>query len=222
MRKDTNVVLFGTGFMAEVAHFYLTKDSRYKVVAFTVDRSHLTEKEKFGLPVVPFEEVSRLYPPNKNKFFVAIGYTNQNRVRATKYFEAKKEGYELISYVCSKAITWDDLEIGDNCFVFEANVIQPYVKIGNDVIIWSGNHIGHHSAIGDHCFVTSHTVISGDVRLGPYCFVGVNSTLTDGLRVSEGDLIGAGALLVKDTEPWSVYVGAPARVMKRVENPTAG
>lgn len=72
--------------------------------------------------------------------------------------------------------------MGDNCFVFENQTIQPFVKIGNDVIIWSGNHIGHHSMIGDHCFISSHVVISGNVKIEPYCFLGVNSSIRDVLQ----------------------------------------
>jgi acetyltransferase-like isoleucine patch superfamily enzyme len=45
----------------------------------------------------------------------------------------------------------------------------------------------------------------------PYCFFGVNATLRDGLRIGEGSLIAMGACVTRDTEPWSVYKGNPAR-----------
>ena len=47
-------------------------------------------------------------------------------------------GYELISYVSSKAIVWPSAEIGDNCLIMEGNIIQPYARVGNDVVMWSG------------------------------------------------------------------------------------
>jgi sugar O-acyltransferase (sialic acid O-acetyltransferase NeuD family) len=215
MRKE-QVVLFGTGSFAEVAYYYLTKDARARIVAFTVDRKQISAKRKFGLPVVPFEEVESAYPPDNFKMFVAIAYSDSNRVRAKKYLEAKKKGYELIRYVCSKAIVWDNVELGDNCFVFEANVIQPYVKIGNDVIIWSGNHIGHHSTISDHCFIASHAVISGHTKIGPYTFVGVNASIRDGISIGERCIIGAGALIIKNTQAGGVYGGHPAKLLRIV------
>jgi sugar O-acyltransferase (sialic acid O-acetyltransferase NeuD family) len=119
----------------------------------------------------------------------------------------KSKGYKLITYINSKATHWGEIEVGDNCFIFEGNVIQPFVKIGNDVIMWSGNHIGHDSSIGDHCFIASHAVISGNVRIGPYCFIGVNATFRDGIIVAPECIIGAGALILKDTIEKGVYKG---------------
>ena len=218
MKKRCKVVIFGAGSFAEVAYYYLTKDSPFEVVAFTVDERYVTEKEKFGLPVVPFEKIEGIYPPDKFKMFVAIAYRNLNKIRAKKYREAKEKGYELISYICSKAIVWDNVEMGDNCFIFEANVIQPFVKIGNDVIIWSGNHIGHHTTIGDHCFIASHAVISGHVKIEPYCFLGVNATLRDGITIAKECIIGADALIIKDTQERGVYGGHPAKLLRVIDN----
>lgn len=218
MRKECNVVIFGTGSFAEVAYFYLTKDSKYKVVSFTVDEEYITEKKKFGLPVVSFEKIEDIYPPDKFKMFVAIAYRNLNKIRAKKYKEAKEKAYTLISYICSKAIIWDNIKIGDNCFIFEANVIQPFVKIGNDVIIWSGNHIGHHTTIGDHCFIASHAVISGHVKIKPYCFIGVNATIRDGVTIDKESIIGADALIIKDTQERGVYGGHPAKLLRVIDD----
>lgn len=206
------VVIFGTGDFAQVAYFYLTHDSQYEIVAFTADKTFIKEKESFGLPLIPFEEVENSCPPNEYQMFIAIAYSNVNRVRAEKYYEAKRKGYELISYINSKAVTWGDTEIGDNCFIFENQTIQPFVKIGNNVIVWSGNHIGHHSFIGDHCFITSHVVISGNVKIGPYCFLGVNATIRDGLTIARECIIGAGALILKDTVEKAVYRGNAAEL----------
>jgi len=199
------VVIFGVGDFARLAAVYLRTDSPHEVVAFTVHERYRGEPELLGLPVVPFEELGRSYPPEAAAMLVAVGFSRVNRARAEIYDECKARGYELVSYVNSKAILWEEVEFGDNCFVFEANVIQPFVRIGNDVIVWSGNHIGHDSRIGDHCFVASHAVISGNVTIGERCFVGVNATVRDGVTIAPDCVIGAGALIMKDTEPGGVY-----------------
>jgi UDP-3-O-[3-hydroxymyristoyl] glucosamine N-acyltransferase len=90
----------------------------------------------------------------------------------------------------------------------EDNTIQPFVTIGNNVTLWSGNHIGHHSTIRDHCFITSHVVVSGGVEIGEACFLGVNATLRDHIKIGDRCLIGAGALILNDTDPEGLYVGA--------------
>ena len=199
------VVIFGTGDFARVAFVYLSKDSVYEVAAFTVDEEYITEGKIHGLDVVPFEGIVNTHPPERFAMFVAIGFRRVNKARAEVYDRCREKGYELISYISSKALQWGEIEVGDNCFIFENNVIQPFVKIGNDVIMWSGNHIGHHSSIGDHCFIASHAVISGRVKIGPYCFIGVNATLSDGITVASECVIGAGAIILKDTKAQEVY-----------------
>lgn len=204
------IVVFGAGDIAQLASFYLARDSPYRVAAFTVDAAYVKEPTFEGAPVVAFEEVTREFPPDSHRMFVAISYSQVNQVRAAKFAEAKAKGYQLISYVSSKA-TYYGTEIGENCFIFEDNTIQPFTRIGNNVTLWSGNHIGHHSTIGDHCFVSSHVVISGGVVLEPYCFLGVNATIRDHVTIGERTVIGMGAMVTKNCEANSVYVGAPAQ-----------
>ena len=200
------IVVFGNGKMAELANFYFTHDSKYEVAAFTVNENYIKKKIFQGLPLVAFEEVEELYPPDKYKMFIAIGYSMINKVRAEKYFEAKSKGYELVSYFSSKTIHWNDVKIGDNCFVLENQVIQPSVKFGNNVIIWSGNHFGHNVTIGDHCWLSSHIICSGGVRIGPFTFIGVNTAIRDNIKIGSECIIGLGAIINKDTKDNEVYI----------------
>lgn len=215
MEGKEPLVIFGLGKFAQVARHYLDIDSPYRVVAFTVDRAYIKAAEAFGLPVVPFEDVEKAYPPDRHRMLVAIGYTDGNRLRAKKYHEAKEKGYRLITYINSRSAIWGEVQIGDNCFIFENQTIQPFVRIGNDVVLWSGNHVGHHSTIGDHCFISSHVVVSGSATIGPYSFLGVNSCVRDGVHIAEGSVIGMGAAVVKDTIRGGVYAGIPARPLKK-------
>ena len=204
MKKE--LIIFGLTDAAQMAHFYFTKDSDYEVVAFTVDKIYADRAEFCGLPVVAFEEVAAKYPPDRYAMFLALGYSKVNQIRREKYFAAKELGYELASYISSRASVFAE-SIGDNCFIFEDNTIQPFVRIGNNVTLWSGNHIGHHTVIGDHCFLASHIVVSGRVTIGERCFLGVNATLRDNITVGEQCVIGAGTLLLGDAEPKGVYIG---------------
>jgi len=206
MMKGEKVVIFGTGSFAECVHYLLTHDSPHEVVAFTVSGDRIEEKEHFGLPILPFEELEQHYPPDAAKLYIAVAYNRLNLTRAEVYGAAKERGYGFITYVSSKCTNWA-AEIGENTFIFEDNTLQPFCRIGNNAILWSGNHIGHHSKIGDHCFVTSHVVISGHVEVGPYSFLGVNSTFRDGIKIGEKCLIGAGTLIMKDTKDKEVYLG---------------
>lgn len=201
-----DLVIFGTGDIARLAHHYFRTDSPHRVVAFTVDAEFITVDTFCGLPVVPFVEVATAYPPAACHMFVALSYAKMNQVRADKYASAKGLGYTLASYISSRCSFLTDAPPGDNCFVLEDNTVQPFVTIGSNVTLWSGNHIGHDSTVGDHTFISSHVVVSGHVQVGTHCFIGVNATIRNGVTIGDHTLIGAGALIMKDTAPRSVYV----------------
>ncbi|MEO5328895.1 MAG: acetyltransferase [Magnetococcus sp. THC-1_WYH] len=201
------LVIFGSGDIAQLAHYYFSMDSDYEVVAFTVNGTYMTETFFCDLPVVPFEEVVQKYHPAECEFFVALSYSRLNAVRREKYLAAKALGYRLANFVSSRATVLNEGRIGENCFIFEDNTIQPFVTIGNNVTLWSGNHIGHHSTIKDHCFIASHVVVSGGVEIGEQCFIGVNATLRDHIKIGDRCVIGAGALLLADAEAEGVYIG---------------
>lgn len=216
------VVLFGTGDFARIAHVYLTHDSPREVAAFTVHERYIENDRLLDTPVVPFERLVESHPPDQYAMFVAIGFSKVNARRREMYEACKALGYELITYVNSKAIHWGTLDIGDNCFVFEANVIQPFVRIGNNVVLWSGNHVGHDAVIGDHCFIASHAVISGNVTIGDRSFVGVNATFRDGITVGEANVIGAGAVIMGDTEPEAVFAVPSTSLHRRKSSELRG
>jgi sugar O-acyltransferase (sialic acid O-acetyltransferase NeuD family) len=214
----SRIVMFGAGKIADEAYFYLTNDSPHKIVAFTVDREYRSVSEKLGLPVVPFEDVQDEYPPDDFQMFVAVGYQNLNRLRAQKYEEAKAKGYELVSYVSSRASNFGQVEVGDNCFVLEFAVLQPCAKIGSDVFIWSSNHIGHHSSIGDHCYIAGNVVVSGNTRVEPYCFIGVSATLGHEITIGQESFVGAGSLITKNAPAKSVFI-SPDTPKYRLDSP---
>ena len=213
--KKKQLIIFGTGQLASLAHFYFKHDSDYEVTGFTLDADYRKEDKFEGLPVVSFDEVEDSFSTEKYEMFIPISFKRMSHARREKYEAAKKKGYVLASYVSSKATTWPDLDIGDNCFIFEDNTIQPYVKIGNNCILWSGNHIGHHTVIKDHVFVTSHVVISGACTIENHCFFGVNATVRDETVIAEATLVGMGANIIRDTKPYEIHLGQKSKVMPK-------
>lgn len=209
-----NVVIFGMGQVAEVMHYYLTEEGGRNVAAFAVDREHRSADSLFGTPVVDFEEIERLYPPETHEMFVAISFRGVNRLRTAKVAACQAKGYILTSHVSPRAMVWPGLVVHPNTMIMEANVIQPHVKIGKNVTLWSGNHVGHHTIIEDNCFIASHAVISGACTIGAGSFIGVNATLRDGISLGAECVVGAGALVLASAPDHSVFIGEATPVAK--------
>lgn len=212
------VVIFGHNQNAELVYYYLTKDTDYEVVGFTVDGRYLNKTQLFGLPVVPYEDVHVHFPPLENYIYIPIGYQRLNRLREERYIQAKDKGYELITYVSSKAFTWTDLHIGKNCIVSELTSIGPSVKIGDNVAIGPNVVIGHHSTIGDHCFIAAGAVVLGCANIEPYCLLGANSTIKEGITIGSECVIGSGVFITNDTKNNGVYINEAPTLLKKPSN----
>lgn len=203
MRK---LVIFGAAAFAEIAHYYFTHDSAYEVAGFTVDPTYLVEGSYHGLPVVPFDEVTRHFPPADHDMFVALGIGAVNRLRAAKVGEAERLGYRLASFLSSRADVAAGLVVRPNTMIMERAGIQPYVEIGRNTIVWSATRIGFRTRIGDHCWIVS-AIFGESVAVGDGTFVGLNATVAPCLTIGRHNVIGAGALILGDTADDQVYPG---------------
>jgi sugar O-acyltransferase (sialic acid O-acetyltransferase NeuD family) len=208
-----DLVIVGDSLFAEIAHEYFEHDSPYDVVAFSVEDAYRGRDELRGLPVVAFETLHETFDPARCSVFVAITYGQINRVRTRLADAAAAKGFALASYVSSRAFAWGNVAIGEHCFIFEDNTLQPFVRIGRNCVVWSGNHIGHHSTIEDNVFIASHVVISGSVTVGENCFIGVNATLVNDVTIGRDSWIGPSVVITRDVEPATVW--QPARSNRR-------
>jgi sugar O-acyltransferase (sialic acid O-acetyltransferase NeuD family) len=214
MQKSKRLVVVGDSAFAEVAYEYFSHDSPYQVVGFSVEEKYRGKGELFGLPVVPFEGLQKEFAPEEHEVFVAVVYSQMNRLRTRLSQAARGKGYRLASYLSSRAFVWGNVKLGEHCFVFENNVVQPFVEVGDNVVLWSGNHVGHHSVIRDNCFVSSHVVLSGYVEVGHNCFLGVNSCVSNNVKVAADCWIGPGVTVTRDTEEGKIYPATGAEPSK--------
>jgi sugar O-acyltransferase (sialic acid O-acetyltransferase NeuD family) len=203
--KDRKLIIVGDSAFAEVACEYFTRESRYDVVAFAVEQAYLQRDQLMGLPVVPFEQLRDRFAPDSHDVYVAIVYTQLNRLRTRLARAAKHLGYRLASYISPHAFVWPNVTLGEHCFIFENNVVQAFVTLGDNVVLWSGNHIGHHSKIGDNEFVSSHVVISGFCDIGANCFLGVNTSVANNISIGKDCWIGPGVVISRNTKDGELY-----------------
>jgi len=196
------VVIFGTGDMAHLAHFFLTNDSNYEVAAFTINSEFIKDQSFLNLPVVGFEDIVNTYPPSEYDMFVTLGPQDCNELRETIYNQAKRKAYKLISYISSKADYWQDMKHGDNVFIFQDTSIEPFVEIGNNVILF-GSKIGYNVKIEDNCFISTAT-IGSEVVVRNNAFIGINSSINPLLSIGVKSIIASGSLIKKDVDDYSV------------------
>lgn len=205
------VVIFGNGEIAEVAEYYFRNDQNRPVACFVVDDEYANDSVFCNKPLVPWSELAQIAPTGGHEVFVAVGYSQVNRVRERIFQIVERAGYSLTSLVSSKAVIPDGFTMGKNCMVLEHNTVQPFTTIGHNTFLWSGNHIGHHVAIGSNVFISSHCVISGGVSVGDNTFFGVNASVGDHVRIGSHVVVGAGATVLENLQDGSVVIANRSR-----------
>lgn len=208
-----DIVIFGAGEVAQVAKAYLDLYARDRVVGFTVDAAYRGSDTFLSLPLVDWERLDERFPPENVRLLGPLSYARMNDLRAERYLEGKRRGYEFASFVHPGSHV-HAARIGENSFILENNVIQPFVDIGVGALVWSGNHIGHHASVGDFCFLASHIAIGGGTSLGERCFVAGQVGIESRLTIGRASFIGSGAIVKQDLADESVVPGPhdrPAR-----------
>lgn len=216
MTKINKLIIFGSGTLAELANYYFTLDSNYDVIGFVNDdQLEISQNIFLNKPLYKWSDVVSLFRPDEIEVFVAIGYRKTNSLRRARFDQVLMAGFRMASYVSSKAINLST-DIGDNCFILENNVLQPFSKVGDCVTMWSGNHLGHHSVVNENCFITSHVVISGKCVIGRNSFLGVNASIHDGVEIGEYCVIGAGSIVANSCGDRTVF--SPIKTESRIIN----
>ena len=90
------------------------------------------------------------------------------------------------------------------------------IKMGNDVLIGSNVTIssGKHEISGRDSSVFSRPSQPMPITFGSDIWLGAGVSILPGLNIADGTVIGANSVLTRSTEPYSVLVGAPARVVR--------
>ena len=212
MRND--VIIYGIGPFAALMAGYFEEEGAGRVAGYTVDRPFLTVQSYLGLPVVEFESAESVWAPAKFDMFVAVGYKRM-RNRQIMYEKAKKKGYALRNFISQRAILSHGVELGDNNTVMPGVHLEPNVKIGNNNIIWCDTLVGHEARVGNHNYVSGKCVIAGGCTMGDLCFSGNGVITIDSLILRDESHLIAGAVVMRDTDCGTKYIGNPAMAVGR-------
>lgn len=107
-----------------------------------------------------------------------------------------------------------NLKIGD------WTVIGPHVSIYNKAKL----EIGHNAVISQDAFLctASHDIsspslalVAKPINIGSVAWIAAKSIVLPGVTIGEGAVVGAGSVVTKDVEPWTVVGGNPARFIKK-------
>lgn len=124
--------------------------------------------------------------------------------------------------------SYNNISIGDDTYIGSKCVIQSahgLIDIGNHVMFGAGVHIhgGNHiyNVVGQYMkSIGKQPGSDGTISIKDDVWIGSNAIIVGGVRyIGEGAIVGAGSVVTKNVEPYSIVVGNPARVIKMRFNP---
>ena len=130
------------------------------------------------------------------------------------------------------AIIREENRIGDHFSIWSNSVIDYGCKIGNNVKVHTNCYIAQYTTIEDDAFFAPGVIVANDIHPGTMdavdCMkgpivkkgaqIGCNVTLLPLVTIGEHSLIGAGSVVTRDIPAYSIAVGNPARVIKKISD----
>lgn len=203
------LIILGTTMYSATTRKILEKEG-VRVLGYSTYRDYIQENEYDGLPVYPFEELDFIFGVGEFMVINTIGYSNMNKIREKVYYDTKKKGYKLYTFISKSALVYTD-DIGEGSLIMPNAYIGPYVKLGACCVVNPGTQLSHHITMGNFNFIGRGVIVGGDVEICNNCFIGLHSTIKNKVRISNFTIVGSGSNVIKSTEENCVYVGNPAR-----------
>lgn len=109
----------------------------------------------------------------------------------------------------------DDVTIHNNVNIDRA--VLGETVIGKGTKIDAHVHVAHGAKIGKNCIIISLANIGGSCEIGDHTWVGMSACIKQKIKIGKNCVIGMGAVVTKDIPDNEVWVGNPARFMKKTE-----
>ncbi|WP_027420653.1 NeuD/PglB/VioB family sugar acetyltransferase [Crocinitomix catalasitica] len=207
------LAIIGAGDLgALVKHHAL--DSKFEVVGFFDDT---LEEGSDILGVRVFGGVNKIKQVfDKGEFdvlFVAIGYKHFKFRNAI--FDKYKGKIPFANIIHSSVYVDKSVELGEGIFILPGGVLDANVKIDDNVLLNTCVIIAHDTQIGAHSFLAPGCKLAGFISVGECCNIGIGTIIIDNVTISNNIQTGGGAVVVKDLKEAGLYIGLPAKLIKR-------
>lgn len=152
---------------------------------------------------------------DKDIYFVCSIGDSLIRKKVVRRALAKK--YKPITLIHPRAGIHNPKKIGNGTVIQSGSNIAPNVIIGDYCHINYSCSIGHDSILGNFTTLTPLCALSGFTKTGECAYFGTGSIVLPGLTIGEYSIVGAGSVVLKDTEPYTVNVGSPTRIIRDIK-----
>ena len=201
---------YGVGMIAAsiAENFY-----NYEVIGFLNDkiRGRIGKFKRYK--VLGSTKKTNFYLKKKNTYFfnAIIDYKKK------KKYKIKIPNSKLVSLIHPSVNFYKNtLNIGKNVIICSNVSISTDVKLESGVKIMANAFIGHNSILKKKSFISASATIGGNVIIDENAFIGLNSTIIENCTVGKNSILGAGSVLASKIKKNEIFIGNPARYLKKL------
>ncbi|MEI8216419.1 MAG: hypothetical protein WCF96_04915 [Eubacteriales bacterium] len=207
------ILVYGNTVISKMLFYDALGDNDFTIAAFLVDKEYLDNEKFMGLPQINVDLATSIFNPTEYKIISVLGGYSRVRAREEFFNKTLSTGFEITNYLSKKADISQISEIGVNNIIFAGSHVGLNGKMGNNNLIRQNIYLGHDFIIGSHNVISPGCNIGGMSKIEDLCYIGLGSTIIEHVAIARETLIGAGSLVIRNTEPFSKNVGNPSRVI---------
>ncbi|MFC2001673.1 NeuD/PglB/VioB family sugar acetyltransferase [Chloroflexota bacterium] len=188
----------------------MRESSEWELLGFLNDNIKVGE-ELNGFPVLgPVSDAPRLN--SKDCYFI---YTLINvkkayeRIQILNGLGITTEKFATLKH--PTAVVSRSAKLGYGVVLMPGVIISPDVTIGNHTQLYANSFVGHDTTVGDYCFIANNASVGGIITVEEGVHIGSNCSIVERVTLGRWSLVGLGAVVLKDVEPYTKVVGNPAR-----------
>jgi sugar O-acyltransferase (sialic acid O-acetyltransferase NeuD family) len=207
------IILIGGGGHCKSCIDVIEKEGTFEIAGI------LDLKEKIGEKILNYsiigsDEDLELYVNQNYYFLITIGHIKSPKLRYDIYNKLKSLNAKMPIIISAKSTVSSYSKIGEGTIILHHCVVNANAEIGVNCIINTSSIIEHDVLVGNHCHISTGSIINGDSVIGDYSFLGSNTTVSNQIIVGEGVVVGAGSLILKNSDNYCTMVGVPAKKIK--------
>lgn len=212
--KEPLVIIGASGFGREVANLVEDinkQEYRWDLLGLIDDKLEGITVEDYKI-IGPISVLDSIRP--KPKVVIAIADTKTRRTLANTL---AGKGFSFATLVHPTVSYGRAISIGEGTIICKYSHLTTNISVGKHNIINEICGFGHDTVLHDFVSIMSHSIFGGNVEVGNGCYFGLNTVVINQIKIGEWSVIGAGATVVDDIPPYSLAVGVPARVIKKLD-----
>jgi sugar O-acyltransferase (sialic acid O-acetyltransferase NeuD family) len=215
MTDVLKVIVFGNNNLAEIVYLETQKfgECHFRIEAFCVDKKYVNASLFCGKPLLHLEDALERYPPQEYHMLSTILASSALRSKLVVFNRLKQLGYTLANYASPLADVSQDVRMGENNIILSFCRVGLGAEMGHANLLWHGVLLDHDARVGNGNFFAGGCKTAGFVTVGDSCWLGLNSTVIQQVRLADETFLGAGSVVIRNTDAHTKYVGNPAQAI---------